>query len=368
MTDFHIAIIGAGVIGLSISYYLSEISDSIVVIEKNNGIGLETSSRNSEVIHSGIYYNENSLKAKFCVEGRKLLYDFCDKYQVPYKKRGKLIVATDFEEEKILFELLKRGENNGVEGLCFMSKRELSEIEPNVCGLSAIYSKETGVFDSHFFMKKLYQISKKNNVLFGFCKEVINIQKEKDHYKIYCKDRDCITAKVVINSSGLNSDRIAQIVGIDIDYYNYRLKYYKGDYFYYSKKPVVDKLIYPIPQKGLKGLGIHITIDMGERMKFGPDAYIVSEINYDVDLNKRDLFYEKSSKLIKGLNKEFFFPDTSGIRPKLSGDEFRDFIITEESDKGFENLINLIGIESPGLTSSLAIGKYVKKIFLERCV
>jgi len=188
---------------------------------------------------------------------------------------------------------------------------------------------------------------------------------ERGFYKVFCSDGDFITSKTVINASGLYSDIIAEMIEFDIDLFGYRLKYCKGDYFYYAKKLPINKLIYPVPHSGLQHLGVHLTIDVEGRIKFGPIAYYVDRISYEVDASKKDIFFKKASRILDNLDKEAFMLDTSGIRPKLSLEEFRDFVITEESNKGFQVFFNLIGIESPGLTSSLAIGEYIPNVYRE---
>lgn len=362
MVDFKIAIIGSGVVGLSCAYYLSQFFHDVIVLEKNESFGLEISSRNSEVIHSGIYYPENSNKAKLCVRGRHLLYDFCKKYEINHRKTGKLILALNVSEEKEIFRLFENGKKNGVEGLEIIDFSYIKKLEKNAKGKLAIYSRETGIIDSHRFMKRLYFLSKDKGVLFAFKNQVIKIEQNKNFFKIFTSQGESMVVKYIINAGGLHAHNIAKCMGIDIDKAGYQLAYYKGDYFYYSKPSLVNGLIYPIPHSDLKGLGIHITIDLGGRMRFGPDVYNVSEIDYTVDFKKRDLFFEKASMLIDGLDRNALFPDMSGIRPKLNGDGIKDFIINEESEKGLKGIINLIGIESPGLTSSLAIGEYVANI------
>ncbi|MCX7770579.1 MAG: NAD(P)/FAD-dependent oxidoreductase [Proteobacteria bacterium] len=365
MYDFKIAIIGAGVVGLSCAYYLSNFFQDIVVFEKNESYGLETSSRNSEVIHSGIYYPENTKKAKFCVRGRRLLYNFCERYGINHAKVGKLILAINDSEEKELIKLYEQGMKNDVEGLEVIDIVGIRRLESNARGRLAIYSKETGIIDSHGLMKRLYLLSKDKGVLFAFKGEVKKIIKSEMGYQIFTSKEESINSKYIINAGGLYSDRIAQMMGINIDEAGYRLSYHKGDYFYYSKPSLVKRLVYPIPHRDLKGLGIHITVDLGGRMKLGPDVYEVSSIDYGVDPEKRDMFYEKATLLLDGIDRNALFPDMSGIRPKLKGEGIRDFIVNEESDKGLRGVINLIGIESPGLTSSLAIGEYVTNILRE---
>lgn len=363
MEEVYITIIGAGVVGLAIAAELSKKYKNIIVLEKNSSFGQEISSRNSEVIHSGIYYPNNYLKAKLCVEGRKLLYEYCKKYSIPHLKIGKLIVATNTDEEKQLKELYNNGFKNGVEDIKIIDKKEILKLEPNVKGTMAIFSPQTGIIDSHSLMKSLYFNAKSNEVLFSFESEVNYIEKTKGGYIIGIKNSDYkFCSKIVINSAGLNSDNIAKIAGINIETCGYKLVYCKGSYFAYNKKSPVRKLIYPLPHNDLKGLGIHATLNLAWRLRFGPDTEYIDKIDYNVDYKKIDHFYNNAIKLINGLEKENFTPDTSGIRPKIKGTGIKDYIINDEIEKGLYGFINLIGIESPGLTSCLAIANYVKKI------
>lgn len=365
MEEAEITIIGAGVIGLAIAHELSKSFDNIIVLEKNETFGQETSSRSSEVIHSGIYYPRDSLKALLCVEGASLLYAFCEENSIPYSKIGKLIVAKDEKEIAYLKELYIRGLNNNVIGLSLLDKTEISKVEPDVNAVSAIFSPNTGIFDTHSFMKKLYYSSRDSGVIFSFGSEVNFIEKKGSGYVIGIKDENYrFSSPVVINAAGLFADKIAQMAGIDIDKYNYRLQYSKGSYFSYSKKSPVKMLIYPVPQEELKGLGIHATLDLGGRLRFGPDTEPIDRIDYRVDITKKDFFFEAASLIIDNLDKDAFMPDTAGIRPQLKGVGVKDFIIKNELDKGLPNFIDLIGIESPGLTASLAIARRVKDIII----
>lgn len=345
MDKVNITIIGAGVIGLAIAAELSMKYDEIVVLEKHDKFGQETSSRNSEVIHSGIYYPTGSLKAKLCVEGAELLYEYCEKYSIPHSKLGKLIVAINEDERGHLVELYNTGIKNGVKNLIFINKNEIAEREPNVNAISALYSSNTGIIDSHSLMESLYKTVTASGVLFSFGSDVNLIKKKKAGYLIGIKNDDYkFISKVVINSAGLYSDHIAELAGIDVDSAGYRLKYCKGSYFSYAKKSPVKMLVYPVPHKDLTGLGVHATLDLGGRLRFGPDTEYIDAIDFKVDANKRDIFYDGASKIIKGLEKESFVPDMCGIRPKLSGknEKTRDFVIKDEADKGLEGLINLI--------------------------
>ncbi|HWR57250.1 MAG TPA: NAD(P)/FAD-dependent oxidoreductase [Thermodesulfovibrionales bacterium] len=366
MDRIEITIIGAGVIGLAIAAELSSECDSIVVLERHEGFGKETSSRNSEVIHSGIYYPHGSLKAELCVRGAELLYEYCKKNSVPYARLGKLIVATQESELGDLRELFERGQRNGVSGLRLISGEEAARIEPAVSAISAIYSPNTGIVDAHALMKSLYNSAAGAGTVFSFNSEVDSIECSQDGYIISIKNEDYrFHSRIVINSAGLSADLIAGLAGIDVDSAGYRQRYCKGSYFSYHRKSPVGMLVYPLPHKDLSGLGVHATLDLGHRLRFGPDTEYVNTIDYAVDPGRRDAFYESASKYIKGLDREAFVSDMSGIRPKLRDERRGDFVIRHESDRGLKGLINLIGIESPGLTASLSIARHVSKLALK---
>ena len=365
MDEVKIAIIGAGVVGLAIAAELSRKFGDIVVLERHNAFGQEISSRNSEVIHSGIYYPEGSLKAKLCVEGAEQLYKICGQYSIPHRKLGKLIVATDQSELQRINELMKKGKKNNVKGLVILNNDEVGKIEPHANAIAALYSPNTGIIDSHSLMKHFYNMAEDNGVLFAFNSEVNRLDKENDGFVVGIQQDDYqFRSKVVINCAGLSSDYIAKLAGVDIQKNGYELKYCKGSYFSYAKPSPVKMLIYPVPHEELAGLGVHATLDLGGRLRFGPDAEYIDAIEYKVDADKKDFFYKGASKIIKGLEKDAFIPDMAGIRPKLSGknEKAKDFVIKDEAEKGLDGLINLIGIESPGLTASPAIGKMVADI------
>ena len=363
MDEVKITIIGAGVVGLAIAAELSQKYDDIVVLEKHEKFGQETSSRNSEVIHSGIYYPPNSLKTKLCVEGARLLYEYCEKHSIPHARLGKLIVASNESEVTDLQELYDTGIQNGVKGLRFIEKDEINKMEPNVNAVAAIYSPNTGIINSHSLMSHLHRVANASRVMFSFNTEVNFIEKQKNGYVIGIKnDSYKFVSSVVINSAGLAADYVAGLAGIDIDKAGYKLSYRKGSYFSYARKSPVKMLVYPVPHKDLSGLGIHATLDLGGHLRFGPDTEYVDAIDYKVDAGKKDIFYESAKNYIEGLNKEALNPDMAGIRSKIKGDGIKDFVIKHEIDRGMAGFINLIGIESPGLTASLSIAKYVKNI------
>jgi len=357
--DFDIIVVGAGIIGLSISYELSK-KYSVGLIEKNRKYGLETSSRNSEVIHSGIHYPAGSLKAKLCVEGNELLYSFLERNRLFYKKTGKLTIATDSNEEKILEKIYTQGEENGVL-VEIWEKDRIKKIIPEIECKIALYTPSTGILNVHYLMDFLYEKFIENGGICGFNEKVINIEKKNGLFLVET-EKDKYYSEIVINSTGLYADQISKKLG-----FNYEIYWAKGDYFIISKKFNIPLLIYPVPTN--EGLGIHLTLREDGSLKAGPDVEYVEkkyppysvdkEISkYKVNEDKKEYFYKNVKKYLPKVEIEDFYPESYGIRPKLQkkGDSFKDFVIKKEMD-GF---INLIGIDSPGLTCCLSIAKYIK--------
>ncbi len=365
MDRVEIVIVGAGVIGLAVARQLSKNHKDILVIEKNPSFGQETSSRNSEVIHAGIYYPKDSLKAKTCLRGKKLLYEYCQKNNVGHKRIGKLIAITNNNNEREgLEKLLENGLESGVEDLKIISKEEIKKIEPNINAEAAISSPSTGIIDSHSLMKNLLSEFRDRGGQIAYNAEVVGVDKVSDGFKVSVEDTGGLfsfSARVVINASGFNSDKVAEMVGIKKD--EYRIKYCKGDYFrvHNNKAKLINRLIYPFPKTEALSLGIHATLDLGRGLRLGPDDEYVDKVCYDIDQSKKEIFYDDVKTLLPFIKLEDLGPDTSGIRAKLQGpgQGFRDFIVEDESNNGFSGFINLIGIESPGLTASLAIAKIV---------
>jgi len=355
-----ITVIGAGVIGLSVAAELSGKYDSVVLLERHKSFGQETSSRNSEVIHSGIYYPADSLKASLCVEGADMLYAFCREFSIPHKELGKLIVAADEREITVVEDLLRKGTGNGVRDLAVLDSRRTRALEPYLNAAASLHSPHTGILDTHSLMRQLLFLTEMRGGLVSFQSTVEHLDREHDRFVIGIKENSYqFRSRVVINCAGLGSDRIARLTGIDLDRNQYSLKYCKGSYFSYAKPSPVKTLVYPVPHENLSGLGVHATLDLGNRLRFGPDVEYTDSIDYTVDAAKRDAFYEGAGRIIRGLDKEAFIPDMAGVRPKLSGpgERARDFIIREESENGVPGLINMIGIESPGLTACLSIAR-----------
>ena len=365
--DAEITIIGAGVIGLAIAEKASEKHENVFLIEKHSSFGQETSSRNSEVIHAGIYYNKNSLKALLCIEGKKLLYDYCQKFDVPYNNCGKLIVATSEEEISVIESIKQTAINNGLHDLIMLDRKQVNEMEPNIFALKAIYSPSTGIVDTHSLMKR-YETNTINNggqIVYG--SEVTGIKKINKGYEITLLDADnmnyTFTTGFVINSAGLTADKISEMAGIKDK--NLKIQFCKGEYFRVipPKNKLINMLIYPVPHHNMEGIGIHVTIDMGGGVKLGPDVKYLESNVYDYKLtpSKQNDFYRSAKKFLPFLEFDDIAPEMAGIRPKIQkpGEPLRDFYIIEESKRGFPGFINLIGMESPGLTASIAIANYV---------
>lgn len=365
MDKVDITIIGAGVVGLGIAARMSNSNRTCIVLEKNSSFGQETSSRNSEVIHSGIYYPKDSLKAKLCVRGNALLYEHCAKSGIKHEKTGKIIVASDNEEVEKIEQLKENGTNNGVQGLELLTSRQVRQMEPDIDAKAGLLSPSTGIIDTHTLMQKYASQVQGHGSMIAYDSEVTAIEKLHDGFKVTIqKDNYQFETEVLINCAGLNSDKIASLCGIDIDKANYKLYLCKGNYFRTQQKFNVKKLIYPVPSISIAHLGIHLTLDLAGSIRFGPDAHYVDTIDYTIDQDQRSAFYNSIKKYLPSISDDSLYPDTSGVRPKLQGpdDGFRDFVIQNEKDRGLDGLINLIGIESPGLTSVPAIAEYVETL------
>ena len=375
MEKVDITIIGAGIIGLAVSASVSRPGRAVYILEKNMSFGQEASSRNSEVIHAGIYYPKTSLKAKTCVEGNRLIYEICQRGNILYKKAGKLIVAGEKEELRKLEHLLQNGQQNGISGLRILTAKEVKYMEPNIRALAALYSPDTGIVDSHNLMRHFFQKAKGRGAEFVFRTEVTQIRKQDRGFGVTVGDVDgtdfSFFTRILINCAGLNSDIIAELAGIDIKKEDYNLKFCKGEYFRVSadKSRLIKHLVYPVPNEKEVSLGIHATPDLGAGLRLGPDAQYVerSKANYDIDDSKKEQFSLAVNRFLPFIESADLAADTAGIRAKLQGpqDRFRDFIICHEEEKGLPGLINLIGIDSPGLTSAPCIAKYVQDIVEE---
>lgn len=345
---------------------------NVYVLEKNESFGLETSSRNSETIHAGIYYARDSLKAATCVAGNAMLYQICAQHRIGHRRTGKLVVATTTAEIEGLEALLANGRENGVEGLAMITRAQLKELEPNVEAVAAIQVPSSGIIDSHALMRFFLARARENGAEIACLSNAVGIEKVSDGYVVTVEDRQgsfSFRTEVLINCAGLQSDTIAQLAGIDIDRESYRLHFCKGEYFSVgsTKQNLVSRLIYPVPDLGTGGTGIHNVFDIEGRMRLGPNARYVDEIDYEVDASQKEAFCNAVNGFFPFIELEDLEPEMAGIRPKLygPGESHRDFVIRHEKDKGLPGFIDLVGIESPGLTSTPAIADLVEGLVKE---
>lgn len=368
MADTPLTVIGGGVIGLAIAAECARRFSPLIVLERNERIGQETSSRNSEVIHAGIYYPEGSLKARLCVEGRELLYELCGKHGIPHNRLGKIITAATPAEAATLEGLLRRGSANGVE-LEILTAPRVRELEPHIVSCGAILSPSTGIISAHGLMDFFAARAREGGATIQTRCAVTGIQRAQGCYAVTIAEggaTSTFTSERVVNAAGLEADTVAGMAGIDLDAAGYRLTYSKGCYFSLpsSYRALVRRLVYPVPDAD--SLGVHVVLDLGGRLKFGPDVEYLPDrrIDFRVDEAKREAFGEAVRRILPAVRTEDLTPDICGIRPRLQkqGDPFRDFVIREENGRGLPGFVNLIGMESPGLTASPAIARYVASL------
>ena len=362
-----ITIIGAGVIGLAIASLVARGRREVYILEKNERSGQEQSSRNSEVVHAGIYYDRGSLKAKLCLEGNGLLYELCEKNRVAYKKCGKIIVATNEVESQELEKLYVRGRDNGVP-LQMLSRREMTQLEPNLKGVAAFFSPTTGIVDSYALTSYFLTKARENGAQIAYKTEVNGIEKLSDGYQVSVNDASgdfSFMSRVLVNCAGLHSDKVAEMAGINIEEAGYKIHWCKGEYYSVSggKNKLLSRLIYPVPTA--ISVGVHVCFGVDWRLRLGPHFYYVDEISYKVDDSRKRAFLGSSIvKALPFIEPSDLAPETSGILAMLQGEgeRLRDFIIEHEHKRGLPGFVNLVGIESPGLTSSLAIARHVSQL------
>ncbi|KAK9050152.1 hypothetical protein SSX86_030878 [Deinandra increscens subsp. villosa] len=383
-------VIGAGVVGIAVARELClKFRRNVLVIESGSTFGTGISSRSSQVIHGGIYYPPNSLKARFCVRGRRLLYDYCKEHGIAHKQTGKLIVATRNEEVPKLNHLLNRGNDNGVEGLKMIEASEAMAMEPQLQCLRALWSPTSGIIDSHSFMLSQLGEAESHGTTFCYNNTVTGAHLEGNQIYLHISETESLknwesqqhppsppdillVPKLVVNSAGLSSAAVARrFSGINHGVVIPPSYYARGCYFSLSNTRVAPfkHLIYPIPEDG--GLGVHVTLDLDGQVKFGPDvewldhiddiSSIQNKFDYTVRGDRGNRFYPAIRKYYPSLKDDSLQPAYAGIRPKLSGpgEGFADFIIQGEESHGIPGLVNLFGIESPGLTSCMAIAQHV---------
>lgn len=368
MADTGVTVIGAGVVGLAVAARLAPRARDLVLLERRERHGTEQSSRNSEVIHGGMYYPTASWKARLCVEGNRRLYEFCARHDVPHQRIGKVITAAFESELGPLDAILARGRANGVE-MRFLTARETKELEPHVRSVGALFSPDTGILSAHGLMDAQLAQVRAAGATTQFRAEVTALERTSGGWRITCgrgAQSESFTSETIVNAAGLGADEVASLAGIDVDAAGYRQHYCKGDYFAVapSKAGLVKRLVYPVP--GHVSLGVHAVVGLDGRLRFGPDAVYLEgrDCRYAVDEAKRAEFGEAVRRLVPEIEDDDLTPDTSGIRAKLQGpgEPARDFVIADESARGLPGLVNLAGIDSPGLTSCLAIAEEVSRL------
>ena len=364
--DTDVLIIGAGVIGLSISYHFLKNGFKVILIDNEKNFGTVNSSRNTETIHAGIYYKENSLKHLLCVRGKELIYNFCEKYNIKYKKCGKIFIANNYEEELSLNKIKDQGKKNGITDLIELDKKQILNIEPMLNAQAGLMSPSSGIIDSYDFMQKLMNISSDLGLIYSNYSEIKNVRPIEDHwianiYNIKTLEEQEISTKSIINSAGLNSINLSKMLFPDVA--TPELNPVKGVYLKYSGKSPFKHIIYPSFVPGKIGERVDATPNVHGELRFGPSVEKSESIN-DFSVNEKII-----SKFLKNIKKYFplveekkLYLDQAGIRPKIIENNINvsDFKFVWVPSK---NWLNLWGIESPGLTSSLAIGEYVYEKF-----
>jgi L-2-hydroxyglutarate oxidase LhgO len=363
MTDsINTIVIGAGVVGLAVGRALARAGREIVVLERNSGIGEETSGRNSEVVHAGIYYPTGSLKQKLCVAGRHALYEFCAEKHVPYARIGKLIVAGDSAQSATLAELASRGAHNGVDDLRLLDAEEMRRLEPAIKGEAALHSPSTGIVDTHALMLALQADLESAGGVVALQTQVTGADATgtKLHLRVRSSGEEMtLAASTIVNCAGLSALSLARMWPAPGDLPPQVTQYAKGNYFTYTGQNPFGRLIYPLPAPG--GLGIHATLDLAARLRFGPDVEWTSDLDYDVDPQRAASFHAAIATYWPQVEMSRLRPAYAGIRPKIvgPGERSADFMILKRTCDGGADVIDLLGIESPGLTAALAIGDHV---------
>lgn len=362
-----VCIVGAGVIGLALARTLAGIlpGRDIVLLEQHGQVGMETSSHNSEVIHAGLYYAPGSLKASCCVRGRELLYDYCNTMNIPHRRLGKLIVAK-LDDQAKLEEILARARHNGVNSLQLLDARQIRSLEPQVQADLALWSPDTGIMDSHSYMHHLLREAQSGGVMLACHTSLqstsvspssagfdLRMQSAGDTIKLTCR--------VLINCAGLHAVDVARgIEGLHSQHIP-RIQFIKGNYLRLAGKSPFTHLIYPVPDPTHRGLGIHATLDLGGQCRFGPDIEPVEKLDISVDSSRISLFSKEIKRYYPGLDDTRLSVDYAGIRPRLITEDgsAADFMIQNAATHSINGLWQLFGIESPGLTASLAIAELV---------
>lgn len=364
MEEAECVVVGAGVIGLAVARALATAGRDVIVLEATEAIGTETSSRNSEVIHAGIYYPRDSLMARMCVSGKEALYAYCADRGIGHRRCGKLIVATSEEEATQLPGIRERAADNGVTDLRLLSAVDVQALEPDLNAIAGLLSPSTGIVDSHAFMLALQGDAEARGAIVAFRSPLVAARKIEQGFELDVGGSEpmTLTARTIVNAAGLRAPDIARaIAGMPSD--KVPTAYFaKGNYFVCAARAPFSHLIYPVPVPG--GLGTHLTFDLAGQARFGPDVEWIPEVNYDVDSSRAPAFYEAVRRYWPALPDGALQPGYAGIRPKIvpPGAGRQDFVVQGHADHGIPGLVNLFGIESPGLTAALALADHVREM------
>jgi L-2-hydroxyglutarate oxidase LhgO len=366
MEEIDCAVIGAGVVGLAVARALALAGREVLVLESEGAIGTGTSSRNSEVIHAGIYYPQGSLKAKLCVEGKELLYAYAAERGVPHRRCGKLIVATSPGQADQLDAIRVKAAANGVGDLAMLTAQQAGALEPQLHCVAALHSPSTGIVDSHALMLSLLGDLENAGGMLALKSSIARAECGAGAVVLIAEDGTALRCRSVVNAAGLGAPALARCFeglppsAVPVEHFA------KGNYFTLSGRAPFGRLVYPVPEPG--GLGVHLTIDLGGQAKFGPDVqWVSSPGDLVVDPTRGDGFYAEVRKYWPALPDGALIPGYAGMRPKISGpgEPAVDFMIDGPDSHGIQGLVNLFGIESPGLTSSLAIGRHVARLLAD---
>ena len=359
MDRVEAVVIGAGLLGLAAARALALAGREVVILEAEDAIGTHTSSRNSEVIHAGIYYPKGSLKARACVEGRHRLYAYCAERGLPHRRCGKLIVATDAAQLDELEGIRQRAHANGVTDVVRASPAEVRAMEPELSCVAALHSPSTGIIDSHALMLACLGDAENAGAMLALKSPLQRAVVRPEGIELHVAGAEPVLASRVVNSAGLRAPSVAR----RIEGYPQRLAppelYAKGNYYTLARRAPFSHLVYPVPEPG--GLGVHVTLDLGGRARFGPDVEWVDGIDYTVDPRRAERFYAAIRRYWPGLPEGALEPGYAGIRPKITGrgEPPADFVVQGPREHGVRGLVQLYGIESPGLTASLALADHV---------
>ena len=364
MDKIEAVVIGAGVVGLAVARALALAGREVVILEAEDAIGVHTSSRNSEVIHAGIYYPAGSLKAESCVAGRRQLYEYCAARGVPHRRCGKLIVAADEGQLGELERIRARAHANGVADVDFVTREQALEWEPELRCVAALHSPSTGIIDSHALMLAYLGEAEDHGAMLALRSRLEKAEVTGPGIRLSVGGAESaqIETRILVNSAGIRAPSVARLIEGYSPAHAPRELYAKGNYYSLARRSPFSRLVYPVPEPG--GLGVHVTLDLAGQARFGPDVEWVDSIDYRVDPKRAERFYAASRRCWPGLADGALAPGYAGIRPKISGpgEPAPDFVIQGPREHGVPGLVNLFGIESPGLTASLALADDVSML------